>query len=70
MSKTYPKVYPLGHRGRPAGVEGGLQNKIDNSRQKSTESRKVPPRAPLLRRSTADSIVIANYDKQTKQQSN
>ncbi len=25
-----------------AGVEGGLQNKIDNSRQKSTESRKVP----------------------------
>ncbi len=27
---------------RAAGVEGGLQNKIDNSRQKSTESRKVP----------------------------
>ena len=25
-----------------SGVEGGLQNKIDNSRQKSTESRKVP----------------------------
>ncbi len=42
MSKTYPKVYPLGHRGRPAGVEGGLQNKIDNSRQKSTKSRKIP----------------------------
>ncbi len=25
-----------------AGVEGGLQNKIDNFRQKSTKSRKVP----------------------------
>ncbi|MDJ0901967.1 MAG: lysylphosphatidylglycerol synthase domain-containing protein [Xenococcus sp. MO_188.B8] len=27
---------------RTAGVEGGLQNKIDNSRQKSTKFRKVP----------------------------